>query len=62
MPARTLEVLASHPNSTLWKYTEHTRAKHRLLVGYLHASVSSLAPIGLASLRSEKPDLRWIPV
>lgn len=25
------------PNDTLWPYTEHTRAKHQLLVGYLHA-------------------------
>lgn len=24
-------------DATLWKYTEHTGAKHRLLVGYLHA-------------------------
>ncbi len=25
------------PVDTLWKYTDHTRAKHDLLVGYLHA-------------------------
>jgi three-Cys-motif partner protein len=27
----------SKPTDTLWDYGEHTRAKHRLLVGYLHA-------------------------
>lgn len=25
------------PNDTLWKYTDHTKAKHQLLVGYLHS-------------------------
>lgn len=27
----------SAPKDTLWPYEEHTQAKHRLLVGYLHA-------------------------
>jgi three-Cys-motif partner protein len=27
----------SKPTDTLWEYEEHTQAKHRLLVGYLHA-------------------------
>ena len=27
----------SKTDPTLWQYTDHTRAKHRLLVGYLHA-------------------------
>jgi three-Cys-motif partner protein len=29
--------VAQRDDPTLWKYSEHTRAKHRLLVGYLHA-------------------------
>ncbi len=36
-PSRGMLARMSGTDPTLWKYTEHTRAKHRLLVGYLHA-------------------------
>jgi three-Cys-motif partner protein len=32
-----VDALVTKPSDTLWKYTDHTRAKHDLLVGYLHA-------------------------
>ena len=34
---RKSEGWVSKPTDTLWDYEEHTEAKHRLLVGYLHA-------------------------